>query len=117
MMDERLDLSALDPTADAPRFELAVQAVLRDSAARRASPVDPLVVVARWRRPLAAAAALVAMLSGAALARGPGDADRKQATGIATAAGVPGSLADALSGGTIPDAEGLVFSSFTSTTP
>jgi hypothetical protein len=111
MTDDRLDLSALDPTRDAPRFDAAVRAVLADAAARRTARVDPLIVVSRWSRPLAAAAALVAMLSGAALARG--SQASASAGQTASASTSRQTVVDALISGSTPNPEDLVFSSFT----
>lgn len=67
MMDSRdempIDLSALDAAADARRWEAFVQATIaraeRALAEREITPID---VIASWRTPLLAAAALVIAL-------------------------------------------------------
>ena len=63
MDDEKLDLSALDPMRDPERWRSfgvetmsRVDAVLRD---RRAQADDPLLLIAAWRKPLLAAAAIL----------------------------------------------------------
>jgi len=63
MNTEKVDLTALDPTADPRRWESFVEATLarvgRVLEARRESENDALWLIARWRRPLLAAAAVV----------------------------------------------------------
>ncbi len=63
MDDERLDLSALDPMHDPERWRSfaaatmsRVDGVLLD---RRARADDPLFLIAAWRKPLLAAAAIL----------------------------------------------------------
>lgn len=59
-MDERIDLSALDPSADRERWERLVRSVAdRAVAARRQSPM--LLQLAAWSRPALAAAAVLAI--------------------------------------------------------
>jgi hypothetical protein len=67
-----VDLSPLDPQADAERWSLLVDATrLRVAAVLRARELDPFVVVSGWSRPiLAAAAALLLLLSVAVAALG-----------------------------------------------
>jgi hypothetical protein len=115
MIDEPVDLTPLDPTADRPRFEAAVRSIAREAGARRAArviPITPLSVLAGWRRPLAAAAALVAAVSAASLATTQGQAAASAQSSVAAAAGVPSTLADAVEGGALPGPERLVFSSY-----
>lgn len=63
-MDERLDLTALEP--DAAQRELMVAAVMLRAGgelARRASEdVSPMVVLSDWLRPALAAAAVIAVV-------------------------------------------------------
>lgn len=62
MDTDKVDLSALDPTADPGRWESFVEATLaradRVLDARRAAENDAFWLIARWRRPLLAAAAV-----------------------------------------------------------
>jgi hypothetical protein len=62
METEKFDLTALDPTTDPRRWEAFVEATLiradRVLDARRESENDAFWLIARWRRPLVAAAAL-----------------------------------------------------------
>lgn len=73
MMDhEQLDLSALDRFAESARLEGAVRGVMAQSApilARRAGRRPVLSLVAVWARPALAAAAAIAAISVAGLAR------------------------------------------------
>lgn len=65
MDDERVDLSALDPSHD-PRWEAVVAATVAragDAAERQAYAADPIRVIVGWRRELLiAAAAAIAIL-------------------------------------------------------
>jgi len=68
--DERLDLSALDPTEPPAEFERRVRAVLAAAAPalrlrRLGLAGGALGLVARWRVPLLAAAAIVILISAA----------------------------------------------------
>jgi len=71
MTDDRLDLSPLDPSRDEVRWRW-LGATIRNRAAaelaRRAGRAGVLSTVGHWAWPAAAAAALVAVLSGGALA-------------------------------------------------
>lgn len=70
MERERLNLSALDPAADSERWELLVGTITRRAMpelARRAALRSPLVLLAGWARPMLAAAAVLAVISIAAL--------------------------------------------------
>ena len=58
--DDKLDLSALDPTRDALRFERMVRAVAAKAMAQRQDPLDLAV---RWWRPALALAAGLALLA------------------------------------------------------
>jgi hypothetical protein len=66
MNDDPIDLSALDPMDDEPRWRAFVDVTLRrvDAVlAERAGREDPLDLIASWRRPLlAVAAAAIAVL-------------------------------------------------------
>jgi hypothetical protein len=62
METEKFDLTALDPTTDPGHWDAFVEATLvradRVLEARRESQNDAFWLIARWRRPLLAAAAL-----------------------------------------------------------
>lgn len=68
---DRLDLSAVDPTRDAARWErliARINAAARPELARRSRQAGVLSLLSRWAWPTMAAAGLAAVLSGAALA-------------------------------------------------
>ncbi|MBI4954595.1 MAG: hypothetical protein HY908_21400 [Myxococcales bacterium] len=81
MSDEKIDLSALDPTHDGPRWERLVQAVAaRGRAARRRRLTVSFQLVV-WLRPALAAAACLGLLGGVAIATSaPSGAERATAT-------------------------------------
>lgn len=68
-MDERMDLSALEP--DETQRELLVAAVMfrasGELSRRAAADVNPIVLLSDWLRPALAAAAVVAALSASVL--------------------------------------------------
>jgi hypothetical protein len=71
MDPERLDLSPLDPAADAERWARLAAAIARRAApelARRAQLKSPLLFLAGWARPMLSAAAALAAISVATLA-------------------------------------------------
>jgi hypothetical protein len=71
MEDDRLDLSALDPAADRLRWERSIRAVMRRAEpelTRRAAGTSILGTLGNWAWPTVAAAAIAAIMSGAALA-------------------------------------------------
>jgi hypothetical protein len=70
MHDERLDLGALDPTRDEQRFDRLIAGTMRRAAPelrRRMAAQNPWGTLADWMRPMLAAAAITALLSGAVL--------------------------------------------------
>jgi hypothetical protein len=70
MEDDRLDLSALDPAADRLRWERLIRDVLHRAEpelARRSSGSGVLGMLGNWAWPTLSAAALAAIMSGAAL--------------------------------------------------
>jgi hypothetical protein len=71
MDDERLDLSALDPSADGARFARLIAGTLERARPelRRRAAAGPMGLLARWTRPMLAAAAITAIASGAVLTR------------------------------------------------
>jgi hypothetical protein len=78
--DEKMDLSSLDPSRDAVRWERMIQSVANRAVAAR----QPAVVIDlyRYARPLLALAAAVAALTWlpALLAEKPGESARSAAT-------------------------------------
>ena len=71
MSEDRLDLSPLDLAADPARFEALVAAITEQAApelARRAGRGGIMGVLGHWAWPMLAAASIVAVLSGSALA-------------------------------------------------
>jgi len=71
MVDDRLDLSSLDPTVDEVGWKRLAASIHRQAApelARRAARGGVLGVVGHWAWPMLAAASIVAVLSGGALA-------------------------------------------------
>jgi anti-sigma-K factor RskA len=106
MVDDPLDLSPLDPTTDPARFarrlaEIGARAA-EPLAARRANATGVLGALPRWRRPMLAAAAVVALISIAALVR-VDVPNRSSATGVAEAIGVPQGLASWVRADSTPD--------------
>ena len=65
---EPVDLSPLDPQADAERWLRLTEATrLRVAAVLRDRELDPFVVVSGWSRPILAAAAALLLVLGAAV--------------------------------------------------
>lgn len=63
MNDEPIDLSALAPGRDGGRWDAAVQRTLQrvEAVLLDRAPEDPFTLIARWRRPVLAAAAAVVL--------------------------------------------------------
>ena len=61
--DDKLDLSALDPTRDALRFERMVRSLSAKAVEQRSQQADPLSFAVRWWRPALALAACLALLA------------------------------------------------------
>lgn len=108
-----IDVSPLDPTRDARAFDGVVAGIVEAGAfelARRRAAASPLTQIGRWRRPMWAAAAVVAAVSLAVLARvETRAAPSGDAAGIAEALGVPGDLATWLRADEMPPAADLLF--------
>lgn len=112
MDQERMDLSALDPTADRLGYERLVRRVMDAAApelARRAAASNPLALLAGWARPMLATAAAVAALAVGALAATdrPG-AGVETAGTFANALGLPAQPAEWLDEGREPTEYDLV---------
>ncbi len=108
MDDDRIDFSALDPMRDQDRFDILVGSILEhasDELAQRRASGGPLNQLVQWKRPMLAAAAVIAMVSAGILLRveGAGSADyAKDSTGIAEAIGVPSLLAQGIRNNDMP---------------
>jgi hypothetical protein len=98
MDPERLNLSVLDPAADAERWERVINKITDHAMpelARRAAARSPLLLLAGWARPMLSAAAVLAAISIAALttaSRIPQPV-AQQAGGMVEALQVPAPLA------------------------
>jgi hypothetical protein len=108
-MDDRIDLSALDPAADPARFERLLSAVAADAVQARAArgPVPPtLLDLVSWTRPLLAVAATIAVVAGAALVslRRSGAAPES----LAESVGIPRAVAEWAAQGEHPPAAALI---------
>jgi hypothetical protein len=89
--DRRMDLGPLDPERDVARLDRAARAVAMRVApllaARRERPADAWGLLESWRRPVLAAAALVAVASLVTIVRVPKTVSR--ATGDARVSAIP----------------------------
>ncbi|UCC84969.1 MAG: hypothetical protein JSW46_08675 [Gemmatimonadota bacterium] len=112
MTDERIDFSALDPTADGDRFEEKVErinAVVAPALAVRRASASVFGQVAGWWRPLLAAAAIAGVVSAATLALVEGPAlESESEIGVAEAIGVPEQIAQWVRSEELPDPSELL---------
>lgn len=105
MADDRLDLSPLDPTSDAERFDRIVGAIMdraADDLRARCARYNPVVRLVEWRRPMLAAAAVLLLLCGGILVRVRAPQPSSEVSGIAEAIGVPTLLAEGLRSDQMP---------------
>lgn len=112
-LDRPIDLSAIDPSADATTFERTIASITTaaaDRLAARRAKMDAIVLLARWRRPMLAAAAVAALISGTILAtvRVPDYSVAPQTDGIAEAMGVPAAVAQWMAGDRLPTTADLL---------
>jgi hypothetical protein len=110
--DRPFDFSPVDPTADPERFDQLVESIIARAAeelAARRMRTNPVLQIAAWRRPMLAAAAVVAVLAGTVLTRVrvPDAVTTAETDGIAEAVGVPVELAQWLWDGTVPSTADL----------
>lgn len=93
---QAIDLSSLDPTRDPEHFDEIVAAITTEAAdelARRGRPT-PIIQLARWQRPMLAAAAVLAIISLTVMSRIElPDDTAEDPVGVAEALGVPDALA------------------------
>lgn len=112
MDQERMDLSALDPTADRMGYERLVRRVMEAAApelARRAAGSNPLALLAGWARPMLAAAAIIAVFAIGALALTERAGAAAETVGtFADALGLPAQAAEWLTEGREPTEDDLV---------
>ena len=111
MENERIDLSALDPTGDQLGYERLVRRIMEAAApelARRAASAGPLALLAEWARPTLAAAAVVALCALGALAVTDRVLPEDDATTFAGSLGLPSEPADWLTEGRLPTEYDLV---------
>ena len=105
MYENRIDFSALDPIRDQDHFDGLVDSILDrasdELAARRASS-SPLNQLVQWKRPMLAAAVIIAMVSTGVLLRVKGVEDVEESYGIAEAIGVPTLLAQGIRDNDMP---------------
>ena len=108
-----IDLSSLDPTREPARFERVVAAInarASDELAVRRSQTNAIAMLARWKRPMLAAAALVALISGTILfsVHAPPPESAPQTDGIAEAMGIPEALAQWIDSDALPTTADLI---------
>jgi hypothetical protein len=110
MIDNPVDLSALDPAAGGVPEELVRSIVARagPELARRADRREPMAVLADWARPTFAAAAVLAAVSllGFSLARQIGADPRLR--WVPEALGLPGPVAEWVTEGRSPTGDDLL---------
>ena len=105
MGNDRIDFSALDPTQDRDQFDGLVNSIMdraSDGLARRRVSSGPLNVLVQWKRPMLAAAAVIAVVSVGVLLRVEGSESVEESTGIAEAIGVPSLLAQGVRNNDMP---------------
>lgn len=105
MGEDRIDFSSLDPTQDQDRFDRLVGSVMEQAAdelTRRGVSSNPLMQLLNWKRPMLAAAAVIAMVSGGILWQVQAPVGVEETTGVAEAIGVPSLLAQAIRYNEIP---------------
>ncbi len=101
-----IDFSPLDPISDQERFETMVEGIVARAAhelVTRRTRFNPFLQLASWRRPMLAAAAVVAVVSATILTQYqvPQPVER-ETDGIAEAVGVPVELAQWIWDGEVP---------------
>ncbi len=111
--EQPIDLSSLDPTRDTARFERVVASInarASDQLAARRSQTNAIAMLARWKRPMLAAAAVVVLISGTILfsVRVPPPDLAPQTDGIAEAMGIPEALAQWIDDDRLPTTADLI---------
>jgi hypothetical protein len=96
MDDDRIDLSSLDPTRDRVRFESVIQSIQAAAApelSARRNRGGVLAQLVQLRRPMLAAASVVAIVSAGVLLKLEIPETAASTDGVAEALGVPSVLA------------------------
>ena len=117
--EDRTSQDELHPAADAIRWQAAVQSILTAAAPeleRRERAASPVIVLARWTRPVLSMAATVALLASATiLSRGRGQEGTVAETATevepemaVASALLPGALSDWVMGGETESVVALV---------
>ena len=111
--NEQIDFSALDPTHDPARFDRRVAAIVSNAEvllARRRARAGAMFQLARWQRPVAAAAALILLLAYAVISQlRPAGPDLTGETGFSEAMGMPVQLVQWLGANEPPSPAELLF--------
>jgi hypothetical protein len=105
MDDDRIDFSSLDPTRDRDRFDRLVGSIMEQAAdelENRRATSGPLMQLVNWKRPMLAAAAVIAMVSAGVLWQVKSPEVEEDTTGIAEAIGVPSLLAQGIRNNDMP---------------
>lgn len=105
MSEDRIDFSPLDPTRDPAYFDRIVASVMEraiDELAARCASNSPLLQLVNWKRPMLAAAAVIAMVSVGVLWQVQGPELVEESTGVAEAIGMPSLLAQGIRNNEMP---------------
>jgi len=105
MGDERIDFSAVDPTLDQDHFDGLVDSIMARAAgelATRRVSTSPMMLLVNWKRPMLAAAAIIALVSVGVLWQVRSTQSQEESTGIAEAIGVPSLLAQSIRSNEMP---------------
>lgn len=113
MNDDRIDFGSLDPLRDSERVERALRKIALRAApllAARRTPRTAFQQVARWRRPMLAAAAVIMIASVSALLRFGGSSTESTPPTVAEVVGVPSTLAGWVRSDSLPTPGEIVVS-------
>lgn len=113
MNDDRFDFGPLDPLRDPERVERAVRSIARRAApllAARRTPRTAFQQVARWYRPMLAAAAVIMIASVSALLRFGGRSPESPPPSVAEVVGVPSTVAGWVRSDSLPTPGEIVVS-------
>ena len=105
MDDNRIDLSSLDPTRDQARFDRLVGSIMGEAASEleaRKGARNTLTLLVSWKRPMLAAAGLVAVVSCGILWRVQAPEQIAEEIGVAEAFGIPSLLAEGIRANDMP---------------
>lgn len=108
-MDDRVDLSSLDPQGAGARFDRLVSGIVADAMSARAGRPQaaiPILLLTRWSRPLLAAAATIALVAGGSLLLRPTPPPAPES--LVEAVGIPASVARWAERGEVPSVGELI---------